>query len=149
MTTDNTLPNPNKSGKIKLISLYFLVALFTFVGVMHFVKTQSFVQAMPDFIPSKELVVQITGVLEIAGAAGLLIPRLRRITGICLTLFLVSVFPVNLNMAMHPNEFPAIPAYALWLRLPMQGLFIWMAMKVSTYRGPLISTPKPVDETLP
>lgn len=116
----------------KQISLYFLVTLFAFVGVMHFVKTQSFISAMPDFIPYKELVVQLTGVLEISGAIGLLIPRLRRLTGICLAVFLVCVFPVNINMALHPQNFPAIPAYALWIRLPLQALFIWMAIYCST-----------------
>lgn len=120
---------------INKIAIYCMVALFIAVGILHFIKTDSFAQAMPAYLPEKILLVQITGVLEILGAIGLVVSRTRRPAGICIALFLVCVFPVNLNMALHPELFPKIPAFALWLRLPIQGLLIWLALKASTYQA--------------
>lgn len=112
-----------------------MVALFSGVGVMHFIKTEAFASAMPDYLPEKILLVQITGVIEILGALGLVVPKTRRLAGICIAIFLACVFPVNLNMALHPELFAKIPAWGLWLRLPIQGLLIWLALKASTFKG--------------
>ncbi len=118
----------------KKVAILFLAALFTFAGVMHFVRSELFVQAMPDYLPEKLLLTQITGIAEIAGAAGLLVRKFRRISGICLAIFLVCVFPVNIDMALHPEKFPSLPIIGLWLRLPLQALFIWATLWCSTYK---------------
>ncbi|HEY3729412.1 MAG TPA: hypothetical protein VGL51_19705 [Solirubrobacteraceae bacterium] len=36
------------------------------------------------------------------------------------------MFPANLHMALHPEQFPKVPggAKALWARLPFQGVFV-------------------------
>ncbi|MCW5821425.1 MAG: DoxX family protein [Cyanobacteria bacterium TGS_CYA1] len=116
------------------IAIYFMVALFIGVGVMHFIKTETFASAMPEYLPAKILLVQLTGVIEILGALGLIVEKTRKPAGICIALFLVCVFPVNLNMALNPELFPKIPVWALWLRLPIQGLLIWLALRSSRYR---------------
>lgn len=112
-----------------------MVALFLGVGVMHFIKTETFARAMPDYLPAKILLVQLTGVIEILGALGLMAGKTRKPAGICIALFLVCVFPVNLNMALHPELFPKLPVWALWLRLPIQGLLIWLALRASGYQA--------------
>jgi uncharacterized membrane protein len=43
---------------------------------------------------------------------------------------LVAVYPANIHMALHPDQFPKIPAAALWARLPVQGIFALL-----TWRG--------------
>lgn len=127
--------NKTNKGVFSKISICFLVALFAGVGVMHFIKTETFALAMPNYLPEKILLVQLTGVIEILGALGLLISKTRKAAGICIALFLVCVFPVNLNMALHPENFHPVPAWALYLRLPIQGVLIWMAMVASKYKG--------------
>ena len=70
------------------------------------------------------LIVYITGVGEFLGAAGLLIPRFRLLAGICLILLLVGMFTANLNAALKGLTLGGRPVTALWLRTPMQILFI-------------------------
>ncbi len=80
-----------------LLALIFIVA-----GVLHFTATRQYAAIIPGWVPlSANLVVQITGVMEVAGGVGLLVPALLRPAGICLILFLVAVFPANVVAAQH------------------------------------------------
>lgn len=54
---------------------------------------------VPPGLPRPELVVAVTGVLEAAGALGLLLPATHRLAAICLALMLVAVFPANVHAA--------------------------------------------------
>ena len=79
---------------------------------------------MPDWIPMHHDLVLFTGLCELAGAAGLVIAKLRLAVTVAVVVFLVAVFPVNINMAVNPDLFPSIPPAILWLRLPLQALLI-------------------------
>jgi uncharacterized membrane protein len=68
--------------------------------------------------------VYFTGVCEIAGAIGILLPRFRAVAGPCLIALLIAVFPANLKAARQGLKLRGKPATALWLRLPMQIVFI-------------------------
>ena len=57
---------------------------------------------------------------ELLGAVGVLVPGLRGYAGWGLLLLLLAVFPANVHMALHPAEFERIPAWVLYLRLPLQ-----------------------------
>jgi uncharacterized membrane protein len=103
-----------------------LAAMFAFTGVSHFLFTEAMVEMLPPFVPERTLVVQATGVLEIAGAVGLLLPPLRRTAAWCLAAFLVCVFPANVYAAWNSVGMGGHvegPAY-LWLRAPLQLLFL-------------------------
>ncbi|MBA3826969.1 MAG: DoxX family protein [Ktedonobacterales bacterium] len=79
-----------------------LALIFVVAGVLHFTATRQYAAIMPGWVPlSANLVVQITGVMEVAGGVGLLVPALLRPAGICLILFLVAVFPANVVAAQH------------------------------------------------
>jgi uncharacterized membrane protein len=69
--------------------------------------------------------VYASGVAEIAGGAGLMVKRSRRLAGWWLIATLLAVFPANLHMALHPDDFRDVPggSKALWARLPLQGVF--------------------------
>ena len=56
---------------------------------------------VPDWVPAPHLTVVATGVCELFGAVGLLIPRTRRWAGIALALYSVCVFPANIKHAIH------------------------------------------------
>jgi uncharacterized membrane protein len=99
---------------------------FVFAGVMHFVKPRQYKAIVPPYLPAPEAIVYASGVAEIAGGAGLIVPALRRPAGWWLIATLLAVFPANLHMALHPEKFPKVPggAPALWARLPLQAGFI-------------------------
>jgi len=99
---------------------------FVFAGVMHFVIPKAYRRIMPPYVPAHMTMVYASGVAEIAGGAGLMTARHRRRAGWWLIATLAAVFPANLHMALHPEEFPKVPggAPALWARLPFQGVFV-------------------------
>ena len=61
---------------------------------------------------------------ELAGGAGVLLPRTRRRAGWWLIATCVAIFPANVHMALHPERFAVIPEPLLWLRLPLQAV-LW------------------------
>ena len=100
-------------------------------GTMHFMIPRQYEAIVPPSIArrKKELVVA-SGIAEIGGGLAVLPERTRRGARWWLLATLVAVYPANIHMALHPEQFPKIPAAALWARLPVQGLFALL-----TWRG--------------
>lgn len=96
-------------------------------GIGHFVIDEFFISSMPEWVLGRPLIVYISGI--ILGAV-LLYPATRRKAGIAIAIFLLLVFPVNIYMAFHAENYNT-PEVALWIRLPLQFLLIWWVMKVS------------------
>ena len=64
---------------------YALVVMFVFTAMAHFNKMKhDLAQMIPSSFPRPLLLVYVTGVLELLGAAGLVLPQFRRLAGICL-----------------------------------------------------------------
>jgi uncharacterized membrane protein len=106
-----------------------LACLFVVTGLGHFAKTTEMAEMLPAWVPLRFALTYVTGVLELAGAIGLLLPRVSRIAGVCLMAFLVLVFPANVyasinQVAMGGHE--AGPMYLL-IRGPFQILLVWWA----------------------
>ena len=76
-----------------------LAATFLASGVMHFVKPETFESIIPKSVPAHRTLVYVSGAAELLCAAGLLVPKTRRVAGIASAALLVAVFPANLNMA--------------------------------------------------
>lgn len=119
---------------MKIVKTVFcvLLALFFFsAGIMHFVHDDSFAAIVPPLLPFKYLIVWVTGLMEISFAAGLLIPKYRKRTGIALSVFLLCVLPANIYMAIAGIGFGDIAATKpeLWGRVAMQfpliALVLW------------------------
>jgi uncharacterized membrane protein len=92
---------------------------------MHFLRPQLFEAIVPPYLPSPRALVFISGVAEVLGGIGLLVPAVRIWAGVGLILLLVAVFPANLYMAEQAEKFRQLaPAWALWARLPVQGVLI-------------------------
>lgn len=98
-------------------------------GAAHFAATQLYLRAVPEYMPSPRALVLVSGVTEIAGGVGVMLPGTRRAAAWGLVLLLVAVFPANVWMALHPERFAEIPQWALWLRLPLQAPLIWWAWR--------------------
>jgi uncharacterized membrane protein len=104
--------------------------LFIVAGTLHFTHTRTYMAIMPDYVPRHRESVLISGAAEIAGGVGILFPGTRPLARWWLLATLAAVFPANVHMALHPERYRAIPPWALWLRLPVQGLFaraVWRA----------------------
>jgi uncharacterized membrane protein len=102
---------------------------FIFAGLMHFVIPRSYESIVPDWLPSRRTVVYASGLAEMAGGAGVMHPRTRRVAAWWSVATLVAVFPANLHMALNPDRYRVPGGWlALWLRLPVQALFIAWAI---------------------
>ena len=66
-------------------------------GITHFTDPDFFVAIVPPYVPYPLEVVYISGVFEIAGAIGILIPRLRAAAGLGLFVLTLCVTPANLH----------------------------------------------------
>ncbi len=102
-----------------------LACLFVFTGVAHFNRMRhDLVRMVPSFLPQPMAVIYLTGVLEFSGAAGLLIPAVQRWAALGLILLLIAMFPANVKAGLQAIPLRGKPATPLWLRTPMQLLFI-------------------------
>ena len=113
---------------------YALVAMFVFTASAHFNKMKhDLARMIPAYFPRPLLIMYVTGVMELLGAAGLMLPQFRRLAGICLIALLVGMFVANVNAAQKGVILRGKPATPLWLRTPMQVLFIgllWWSTRV-------------------
>ena len=105
-----------------------LALMLVFTSSAHFTPMRhDLAKMVPAWFPEPMWAIYATGVLEIAAAIGILLPRTRSIAGICLCALLVAMFPANVKAAFEGVTLGGNPATALWLRGPMQILFIWLA----------------------
>lgn len=114
---------------LRIVSLLLQGVFFIAVGVSHFTNPGPFIGIVPAFLPAPAALVAISGVAEIAGGVGLLVPPLRTWAGWGLIALLIAVFPANINMAVNKLPFggKVMPEWALWLRLPLQpALMAWI-----------------------
>ena len=123
-------------GLAKRILRVILALAMTGVGVMHFTSPEPFVRIVPAALPAPLMLVYASGIAEIAGGIGILIPTLRRAAGLGLIALYVAVFPANVNMALNhlPLGNDSVPMWALWMRLPFQIDFIAWAYWVAVAR---------------
>ena len=112
-----------------------LAAMFTLTGVVHFVGMRAEMIAMvPPFLPAPELLVTVTGVLELAGAVGLLLRPTARVAAGCLTAMLVVMFPANVHHALTGVDLP--PWDALVPRTLLQVVFLAATLAIAA--GPAV-----------
>jgi len=99
--------------------------MFIFTGATHFTSMKSDYAAMiPEPLPKNLRLIYLTGLLQIAGAIGLLIPPVRRLAGMGLAAQLVAMFPANAYAARKGVPFRGRPPTPLPARALLQLLFI-------------------------
>lgn len=111
-----------------------LAAAFVAMGLLHFVPSAA--KGMAAMIPpalggahrsTARFLVAATGLCEIAGGIGLLVPATRTIAGVLLAVFLVAVFPANAYAAARPERFGRM-AVPFWPRLVAQVVLIALCL---------------------
>ena len=116
----------------KRVLCYLLAVMMVAVGVTHFTNPAPFVDIMPGYLPWHLELVYLSGVFEILGGVGLVLPATRRAAAWGLIALFVCVFPANVHHAMHhvPAGGVVLPPAYLWGRLQLQAVLIawayWM-----------------------
>jgi uncharacterized membrane protein len=115
---------------LRTIALVLTAVFFVVAGSLHFLRPGPYVKIVPPFIPWALGMVYISGVAEIAGGVGILLPAVRRAAGWGLVALLIAVFPANIYMALDRVQATAnpLPVWVLWARLPLQFVLIWWTL---------------------
>jgi len=122
-------------SRTRTVFRWLLTIIYLVAGIAHIRSPGGFLAITPDWVPFPEQVILLTGVAEIAGAIGLmipprLVPGVRYAAGIGLALYALCVYPANINHAI--NNIAIGGASASWFyhgpRLAFQPIFIWWAL---------------------
>jgi uncharacterized membrane protein len=122
--------NPN----VRIAARWLFAGSLIFVGIGHFTNPQPFVEIMPPLLEAWALdLVYLSGLFEILGGVGLLVQRTRQLAGWGILALLVAVYPANIYMAVEGVGFAGLEPnpVALWLRLPLQFVFMAVTWWVS------------------
>lgn len=104
---------------------FALAVMFVFTSIAHFTRMKhDMARMVPAIFPQPMLMVYLAGVCELLGAAGLAITRTRPLASWALILMLLALFPANVRAAREGLTLGGKAATPLWLRTPMQVLFI-------------------------
>ncbi|HJZ47032.1 MAG TPA: DoxX family protein [Roseiflexaceae bacterium] len=104
---------------------YALALMFLFTAATRLTPMrEDLIRMVPRWLLYPRALVYLTGLLEAAGAIGLLIPSLQRLAGLGLAALLLAMFPANVNAASNHVPLRGRPPTPLWLRLPMQLVFL-------------------------
>lgn len=122
---------------IRTAARIVLATVFLGAGVLHLMVPGPFVRITPHWVPDPALVVAVTGIAELLGAAGLMIPRLRVVAGWALALYCVCVYPANIQHAMDGlASGPSLGVHLGWAyhgpRLLLQPVIVWWCLWAST-----------------
>ncbi len=116
--------------KLRALMRWLMAAFYLAAGLLHLRSPEAFLPIMPGWVPAPREVILLTGVAEILGAVGLLIPRIRRVAGVGLALYALCVFPANIKHAFDAVAIPGLPT-SWWYhgpRLALQPVLIWWAL---------------------
>lgn len=107
-----------------------LVAAYLAAGILHVAVPRPFLGITPAWVPHPEQVILFTGLCEIAGSIGLLVPRTRWWAGVMLAAYAVCVYPANVK---HAVDFIEHGRGGLGLayhipRLLVQPVIVWWAL---------------------
>jgi uncharacterized membrane protein len=110
-----------------------LALMFVLTGLAHFGlgRRAGLIAMVPHRLPRPDLLVTLTGILELAGAVGLLIPATARPAAGCLAVLMLAMFPANISAAHRDLNLGGRPATPLTARIPMQIVFVAAAVTVA------------------
>jgi len=128
----NEKQSASRRSPVYRLGLAVMGVFYMVAGTFHFASPGTYLPAMPPYIPWPLAMIYWSGLAEILGGVGVLIPdgfvfrRTRAAAAWGLVALLVAVSPVHINMCLHPAQFPGIPVWAIYLRLPLQiPLIAW------------------------
>ena len=115
----------------KRVLRWLMGPIYVLAGLNHFMHPELYLAIMPPYLPLHGPLVFLSGVAEVALGVLVLVPKTRSLAGFGIIALLIAVFPANLHMALAEPGTYDVPAWGLWLRLPVQALLIAWAYWVS------------------
>jgi len=116
---------------MRLVARLLLALALLVAGVGHLVNVEEFLGQVPTFLPLREEIVVVSGLVELALAAALVITRGQRlaVVGAVVALFFVAVFPGNIWQAVNGStSFGLDTATGRIVRLFFQPLLVLWAL---------------------
>jgi uncharacterized membrane protein len=112
---------------------WLLILAYLAAGVVHLWRPAVFLPIIPHWVPLPREVTLVTGVCEIMGAIGLMMPRFRRAAGVMLALYAVCVFPANIKHAIDDLSAATGLGWDYHVpRLAAQPLIVWWSLWVGS-----------------
>ncbi|MET7426275.1 hypothetical protein [Dactylosporangium sp. NPDC005555] len=113
-----------------------LAGLLAAAGVTHLVNPAPYDRIVPRSLPgSPRTYTVVSGVAELALAAGLVHPRTRRAAGLAAAGFFAAVFPANVKMAVDWRHAPPVRRAVAYGRLPLQVPLVLWGLRVAREAG--------------
>jgi len=110
---------------------FALATMFVFTAIAHFAPMRKDLIAMvPPSLPRPDLLVFSTGLMELAGAVGLLFEATRWWSAVGLIALMFVLFPANVSASRRGILLRGRRATPLWIRTPMQVLLVVWAWVV-------------------
>lgn len=106
---------------------YTMASLYILAGVLHWIYPRVYEKITPHWIPFKSTAVALTGMLEVGFGIGLFFPVFREPSLYGIMILLLLFLPVHTHMLQDPKAAMGIPSWALFLRIPLQGLLMYWA----------------------
>ena len=114
---------------IRTVLRWLLALAFAYAGYAHIASPRGFLAITPDWVPFAPEVIFLTGICELLGALGLLIPQTRRWAGWALAAYTVCVYPANINHAIMDLSSGTGLSLAYHLpRLLFQPVIVWWCL---------------------
>ncbi len=122
----------NTTSVFQNIGRYLLGSFLTFTGIGHLTfLRKEFLAQVPPWLPiNADIVVLLSGIVEIILGLSLLFLYSQRIkVGWIVAAFFIAIFPGNIaQLVEHKDAFGMNSDTARWLRLPMQPALIFLAL---------------------
>lgn len=85
----------------KRVSMIVMAVLYAIAGLLHFITPETYLPLMPDALPAHMALIYVSGVAEVLGGVGLLVPKTRRAAAWGLIALLLAVWPANIHVAVE------------------------------------------------
>jgi hypothetical protein len=107
---------------------YVLGVFLVITGITHFTHRFVFLKMMPRPFLYPLQMVYLSGVIEIILGIAVCFTATRRIAAWGIIALLLAIFPANIFMAQHSEDWNITPLL-LYLRLPLQFFLIYWAFQ--------------------
>jgi uncharacterized membrane protein len=110
-----------------LMGLLMIVA-----GITHFLRTRLYLRIVPEFFPLRTLIVQVSGLIELAAGIGLFIPAARQIAALVVWILMIAFLPLHIWDVTRAR--PAMGSRGkAWIRLVLQFVLIAWTWALMAY----------------
>ena len=115
---------------LKQLVRLMLAGILLGAGIGHFTATEAFRAQVPQFLPAADVIIYLSGIIELLLATALLfVPKRRAEVGVAVAAFFVLIFPGNVSQYLTST-----PAFGLetdtarGIRLLFQPILVALAL---------------------